>query len=181
VSSHEDNKPRSDDWHTPPEIIAALPEFDLDPCASNRQTTRTARRMIHWPTNGLFETWGGTIWLNPPWGARTIDPWMERMAAHNNGVALVPARIDTGWFHRFVWSHASGMFAFRGRLTFLLPMAISPSAIHQNNAAAPCVLVSYGELCREWLRACRLSGAFVELTPRTETLPLFAPILEAIG
>ena len=37
---------RTDDWLTPPEIIAALGRFDLDPCASpsrRRPTRATAK------------------------------------------------------------------------------------------------------------------------------------------
>src|SRR5215210_3457080 len=166
MASHESRKPLTDDWHTPPEIIAALPEFDLDPCCGEYQTTTTARRMIRWPTNGLFELWDGVVWLNPPWGAGSIDPWLEKLAAHGDGIALVPARVDVSWFHRWVWRHATGIFAFRGRLCFVQPDPTRP----QNNAAAPCVLVSYGYRCREWLRAVKLPGRFVALEPVLEEL-----------
>jgi RNA polymerase sigma factor (sigma-70 family) len=196
MSSHESNKPHSDDWHTPPEIIAAFPPFDLDPCASDRQTTRTARRLICWPTNGLFESWEGTIWLNPPYGAGIIDTWLEKLAVHGDGIALIPARVDVGWFHRWVWNSATGLFVFRGRLTFTFVDYRSKRSQNRANSPFPCVLASYGERCRGWLAAVGLLGVFVRrrfvppddrfgamaghaIVPRAEQVALARTMLEA--
>ncbi|HEX8183296.1 MAG TPA: DNA N-6-adenine-methyltransferase, partial [Blastocatellia bacterium] len=125
MSQHEQNKSLTVDWLTPPYITEALPVFDLDPCASTHQTLATARRMIVLPEDGLQVKWEGSIWLNPPYGHKQIAPWMRRMARHNNGVALVFARVETKWFHRLVWPFASGFFFFEGRLSFVHGQALT--------------------------------------------------------
>lgn len=168
MSSHEHHTPATDDWQTPPDIIAALPRFDLDPCASDVQRTDTAERKIHWPGNGLIEEWSGTVWLNPPYSKNAIEPWLERMAHHGDGVALIPARVETQWFHRMVWPFASGLFVFRGRLTYLHRDSLSERSRHKGNAMFPSVLVAYGEKCRDWLWQVELEGMFVNLDGRRQ-------------
>lgn len=42
-TSFEKSKNSTDEWYTPKEIIDALGEFDLDPCAPMRPLWRTAR------------------------------------------------------------------------------------------------------------------------------------------
>jgi len=49
----------SDDWWTPPEIIASLGKFDLDPCAPMRPLWRTAEVMYNKEDDGLSRIWGG--------------------------------------------------------------------------------------------------------------------------
>jgi hypothetical protein len=42
---------------------------------------------------GLDVTWGGFVWLNPPYGKRNgLTPWLDRFVAHGDGIALVPDR-----------------------------------------------------------------------------------------
>lgn len=164
MSSHEHQSPQTDDWQTPPDIIAALPRFDLDPCASDQQRTDTAERKIHWPNNGLAEQWNGAVWLNPPYSRNAIMPWLEKMSNHGNGVALLPARIETHWFHRCVWPSASALFVFRGRLTYLHREVLSERGACKNNAMFPSLLVSYGDECSRWLREVDLDGMFLSLS-----------------
>jgi hypothetical protein len=101
-------------WLTPLHIVKALGEFDLDPCGE-----------LHWPTaktiftkkiDGLSKNWFGRVWLNPPYG-KEINPFLDRMKAHNNGVVLVFARPDTEWWQN-LYIAASAVFAIRGRLKF---------------------------------------------------------------
>lgn len=55
-------------WLTPPEIIRALGEFDLDPCCPPAMPWSTAKKMVCRPDDGLAVTWEGRVWLNPPYG-----------------------------------------------------------------------------------------------------------------
>jgi hypothetical protein len=177
MSSHENGQlKRSDDWHTPPEIIAAFPPFDLDPCASDRQTTRTARRLICWPNNGLLLPWEGSVWLNPPYGAGTVEAWLEKMVSHADGVVLLPARVETAWFHRYIWGCANGIFFFRGRPGYVEPDKGGRGRARMSNGPFPSVMASYGERCREWLRDTALRGIFVPLEPKATIFPLFAEV-----
>lgn len=161
MALHEENKTLTVDWLTPKYIIDAFPEFDLDPCASVHQQWNTAKSMIRLPDDGLQADWFGRVWLNPPYGHRVIEPWLKRMATHGNGVALVFARTETQWFHRCVWPFASGLFFFRGRLSYVHGKAASERQAYGGNAACPSVLVAYGDECRELVRSVKLDGAFV--------------------
>lgn len=161
MAQHESNKVKSVDWLTPKYIVDALPTFDLDPCASVNQTWSTATTMIHPPADGLSAEWQGRVWLNPPYGHGVIARWMARMAEHGNGIALVFARTETVWFHEYVWPFASGLFFFRGRLTFVHGEAVSKRQQYGGNAACPSVLVSFGDECRDVLKQVNLAGAFV--------------------
>ena len=49
----------TDEWYTPREIIEALGEFDLDPCAPMHPLWPTAKIMYNKQDNGLIQNWGG--------------------------------------------------------------------------------------------------------------------------
>jgi hypothetical protein len=107
---------RGDEWLTPPRILEALGEFDLDPCAAACRPWPTARCHYIRDENGLAQPWKGRVWLNPPFSQ--FEPWLQKMADHGNGVALLPASTETGWFQRFVWPFASALLFLRGRPHF---------------------------------------------------------------
>ena len=131
--------PTKDTTLTPLWIIEKLGAFDLDPCGFHGHAT--ARRLISLPTNGLAEPWDGRIWLNPPYSDPT--PWLGKLAAHNNGIALVLASTDTRWFHDFIAKYATGVLFMKGRPRFLrhdfsevgLMRATLLAAFGDNNAA----------------------------------------------
>lgn len=135
IGSHQSAKSKNTDWCTPPEIIAALGKFDLDPCYGHPRPFKTAKTM--WSNGDLF-SWYGRVWLNPPYGQGTSG-WFRTMADHNNGIALVFARTETEMFRRYVWPRASSVFFFHGRLHFYTPGGVRAKA----NAGAPSVLISY--------------------------------------
>lgn len=88
-TSFEKSKNSTDEWYTPKEIIDALGEFDLDPCAPMRPLWRTARVMYNKEQDGLKQKWEGRVWLNPPYSRPTIEHFITRMVEHNNGIALL--------------------------------------------------------------------------------------------
>lgn len=109
-----------DEWLTPPALIAALGEFDLDPCAPppERRPWEMAKTHISLPENGLAYNWGGKrVWCNPPYGKETFK-WMAKLADHKNGIALIFARTETKGFHREIWEKAVAVFFFEGRIKF---------------------------------------------------------------
>lgn len=148
-------------WLTPPEILKALGDFDLDPCAcSEPRPWPTAAEHYTRETNGLLRPWSGRVWLNPPYGSpAVVRPWLSRMAAHNHGTALIFARTETELFHRYCWRAASAMLFPEGRLFFHYP----DGRRADNNAGAPSVLVAYGDDDAARLEGCGLRGAFVRL------------------
>ena len=108
------------DWLTPPEILAALGPFDLDPCASEHQPWRTAARQLTIRDDGLTQPWAGRVWCNPPYGPFAAR-WLERCAEHGNAVAFVFARTETAVFQDHVWPKADAVLFLRGRVSFRLP------------------------------------------------------------
>ena len=147
------------EWITPPGIIEALGSFDLDPACSLRMPWQTASRMLTRRDNGLVCRWQGRVWLNPPYN-RDIEKWMRRMASHDNGIALTFARVDTDWFHQWVWGRADAIFFFRGRLRFYTPDGMRAP----NGAGAPSCLIAYGtENMIRLMHFTRLPGHFLNL------------------
>ena len=126
------------DWITPPKYVEALGEFDLDPCHSLNQQFKHAKKVYTIEDDGLSKKWEGRVWLNPPYG-RGIGKWLKKMKDHNNGIALIPARTDTMWFHDHVVS-ASGMLFLLGRIKF-----IGSEGYAKNSCNFPIIFVAYGE------------------------------------
>ena len=133
------NTTNNDNWLTPPNILSPLGPFDLDPCAPVNRPWDMAARHYTVADNGLSKPWAGRIWLNPPYGSETFK-WVERLAAHGSGLALIFARTETRGFHSAVWDKAHSIFFFKGRLRFY---RIDGS--QARGANAPSCLVSYSD------------------------------------
>lgn len=156
IGGHHTTASTRDEWLTPPEILLPLCSFDLDPCASIQRPWPTATRHLTVEDDGLSHEWSGRVWLNPPYGSQTAH-WLDRMADHNDGIALVFARTETAMFFSHVWLRATAMLFLEGRLHFCSVEGFRASG----NAGAPSVLIAYGEDNAEILRASGLRGAFV--------------------
>ncbi len=136
---YESDKDGKDEWLTPPEIVRALGEFDLDPCSPIKRPWETAKNHFTIRDNGLIKQWNGRVWMNPPYGNQCIR-FMRRLADHGNGIALICARTETQMFFECVRGMASAIFFFKGRLTFYHVNGESS----KNCIGAPSVLVAYG-------------------------------------
>jgi phage N-6-adenine-methyltransferase len=110
------------EWATPPDLFDWLDRqfsFTLDACASADNA-----KCCHYFTrkeNGLAQPWTGRVWCNPPYG-RVIGQWVQKAwestqsGAAELVVCLVPARVDTSWWHEYC---DRGEVRFlRGRLRF---------------------------------------------------------------
>lgn len=107
--------------------------------------------------DGLALPWAGRVWLNPPYGRESAE-WVDRLAAHGDGVALVFARTDTAWGQRNI-AAADAVCLIAGRLSFVPgPSASQPKG---HNAGAPSMLLGFGETCASAVLACRLGLTFV--------------------
>lgn len=151
-------------WLTPPEIVAALGPFDLDPCAApSPRPWTTAARHIELPDDGLASEWRGRVWLNPPFGPHT-GQWLRRMAEHGNGIALVFARTETAMFRSWVWPHADALMFLAKRPHFYRPDGTRAAG----NSGGPLVLIAYGKENADALRASGLAGALVMTEAKRE-------------
>ena len=139
LSGHQSAKMLNDEWLTPPEIMAPLGVFDLDPCAPIVRPWDTAAKHYTVTDDGLAQTWTGRVWCNPPFGREAVK-WLRRMAEHGNGIALIPARTETAMFYETVWGQADAVLFLKGRPHFHRVDG-SRAAF---NSGAPICLVAYG-------------------------------------
>lgn len=158
LSAHQSAASQTCDWLTPPEWIAALGPFDLDPCASVEQPWRTATHQ--WTCNGLEGVWEGFTWLNPPYGPpQVIEPWMARMRLHNHGIACIPARTETKCWFKYVWPAAELILFVKGRPHFHKPVTGERG---KTNSGAPIALVAYGAVAAARLYTSGIDGWMVK-------------------
>lgn len=154
----ESAKDGKDEWLTPPEIVKALGDFDLDPSCPVKRPWPTAARHYTVHDNGLIKPWAGRVWMNPPYGKNCIR-FMRRLADHGNGIALVCARTETAMFFETVWNKADAIFFFQGRLTFYHANGKRST----NCIGAPSCLVAYGAENVRAIRQSNLKGKLIAL------------------
>lgn len=154
----------TNDWLTPQHILDALPRFDLDPCANSQHPLRCADNAYTVDDDGLSRDWFGRVWLNPPYGPHAAA-WLERLAEHGDGIALIFARTETAGFFDHVWHKATALLFLRGRLKFLRPDLSEGRAADgsSTNAGAPSVLVAYGWRNAIALAESGLQGQLIRL------------------
>jgi len=156
MGSHQSAVMKNDEWLTPPELLSALGEFDLDPCSPINRPWNTGTHHFSKNVDGLKQDWFGRVWLNPPYG-REAGAWLEKLVKHNNGIALIFARTETEMFFDFVWDKADAMLFIKGRLFFHY---VSGERA-KSNAGAPSVLIAFGKENVEILRNCGIKGKFI--------------------
>lgn len=101
------------DWGTPRGLFGALHErfrFDLDGAAD------PGDELLSDYASDAWVSWvGRRVFCNPPWAA--IAPFVEKAAMAECAVLLVPARVNSRWFHRALELGARVEF-FLGRPQF---------------------------------------------------------------
>lgn len=158
IGSHHSANMKNDEWLTPPHILKALGNFDLDPCAPIIRPWETAKNHFTINDNGLSKEWLGRVWCNPPYGLEAAL-WLNKLAEHGNGIALIFARTETKMFFDQVWNKADSLLFIEGRLFFHFVNGDKAKA----NSGAPSVLVAYGSNNSETLKTCGIPGRFVPL------------------
>lgn len=105
------------EWSTPQYLFDELDKefhFTLDPCATKENAK--CKKFYTREDDGLSKSWKGeTVFMNPPYG-REIGKWVAKISSEG-GVALLPARTDTKWFHDYIYKKAEVRF-IKGRLKF---------------------------------------------------------------
>ena len=110
------------DWPTAAGDFEALDrEFDFTLDAAASPENAKVGRYFTERDEGLLRSWENErVFVNPPYG-RQLPLWI-RKCWHEQGhaeviVSLIPARVDTSYWHDFIFGHAEVRF-LRGRLTF---------------------------------------------------------------
>jgi phage N-6-adenine-methyltransferase len=115
-------------WYTPYRFVEAAREvmggIDLDPatCALAQETVR-AERFFTEADDGLAQSWGGRVWMNPPYSTGLIDKFTGKLIQEyqagnvSQAVVLVDNRTDTRWFHGLAGACSRVCFTL-GRINF---------------------------------------------------------------
>ena len=165
IGGHQSGRMKNDEWLTPPELIRALGDFDLDPCSPINRPWDTATVHYSKPSGGVFDydglnqPWVGRVWLNPPYGTESAK-WLARLVDHKNGIALIFARTETAMFFKYVWDKADALLFLKGRIHFHYVDGSRAKA----NSGAPSVLIAYGKENAVILKNSGLVGAYVCLS-----------------
>jgi hypothetical protein len=148
---HLPNEGKTSEWYTPRHVFDALGlTFDLDPCSPPGGVPWIpATRHYSAADDGLTRPWEGRCWVNPPYG-KEAGRWVEKLAEHGWGIALVFSRTDVRWWHRAA-PRATAVCFIEGRLTFVAGAGQSAPG----NSGGPSALLAYGEDCA---RALEWSG-----------------------
>ena len=114
----------SQEWQTPPALFQEVDSvFRLTLDAAATKENRKVENHFSLLRSAFDEDWSGRVWMNPPYG-RGIAAWVARAFRQRNNceviVGLLPASVDTAWFHSFVYRKAALKF-LKGRVAFVLP------------------------------------------------------------
>jgi len=164
LGSHQQCVGKTQTHCTPLWIIEALGPFDLDPCAADPRPWDCAATKFTELDNGLAQVWRGRVWLNPPFNRYVVGRWVQRLADHGHGTALLHARTEAGWFSP-IWRSASGILFLSDRIKFCRPDGTEQPA----NSGAPAVLAAFGSEDLARLRSSGIPGALVTRWQRIGT------------
>jgi len=120
-----------EEWFTPKTIVDAarqvLGSIDLDPASCQQANTVVrARRYFTIKDDGLRQPWRGRVFLNPPYSAKKISLFIEKLVAHVRdrsvveAVVVVNSETQVRWFRAL--SHEASAICFpTGRIKFWKP------------------------------------------------------------
>ena len=149
----------SDEWYTPRWLIDELGPFDLDPCAptADARPFEIAPRCYTKDDDGLLQPWEGVVYMNPPYSRVLLRQFCEKMAKHNNGMALLKNQVDNLLFQDVIFPSAASMLFMRHRVKFIRPDGSS------GNPFFGSCLVAWGHECDRRLRQSSIEGKYVVL------------------
>jgi phage N-6-adenine-methyltransferase len=125
---HVANNSGDNEWYTPKEFVDAarrvVGDFDLDP-ASNRIANKKVQAASYYTADddGLEKDWFGVVWLNPPYNAKLIAKFSDKLcSSYEDGsvtaaIVLVNNATETQWFQAML-SRASAVCFPKGRIKF---------------------------------------------------------------
>lgn len=138
-------------WH----IVGGIYEYKTLirlPRKQKKALKKRSRTMV------LYKIGGGRIWLNPPYSKPLIWQFVEKLAEHGNGIALLFNRCDSNKFQDIIFTKATGMMFLRNRIKFF-----RPDGTRGDSPGCGSVLIAFGRENAEILRNCSLQGKYVEL------------------
>lgn len=134
AKAHVSHNSGENEWYTPAEFVesarAVMGSIDCDP-ASSEVANKTVKAKIFYTKDddGLSKTWGGCVWMNPPYAQPLIAHFAEAVSAKfesreiDKAIVLVNNATETTWFQRMA-SVASGVCFPKGRIRFVSPVGV---------------------------------------------------------
>lgn len=162
-TSFEKAKSGTDEWYTPRSIFEPLGQFDLDPCAPVEPLWKIAANSYTKLDDGLSKKWQGRVWLNPPYSRPLVDRFVEKLAEHGNGIALLFNRCDNRLFHDIIFPKADAILFIRGRVKFCMP-----DGTQCGTPGCGSVLIAFGAENADILQSCGIPGRFFRIEHREE-------------
>lgn len=117
------------EWYTPESILdivrSVMGNIDLDVASSDiaNQTVK-ADKYYTKESDGLSQKWYGNVFMNPPYSAKLIQQFAEKLVSERNNInqaiILVNNATETKWFKN-VSSIASAVCFPTGRMKFYAP------------------------------------------------------------
>jgi hypothetical protein len=154
MASYE-NTAESDEWYTPKYLFDAMGKvmFDMDVASPKDRTYCNVPAKEFITENSLDIEWNGFVWCNPPFGKRNSKSlWLDKMAEHGNGIALVPDRTSTDW-----WQDGSIKspvhLQIRGKIRF-----IKPDGTTGDSPSVGTTLFAYGSKAISCLYEAHING-----------------------
>ena len=102
--AHVSHNSGESEWYTPPRIIeaarAVMGTIDLDPASSQKaQETVGAETFFTAEDDGLSQPWAGRVFLNPPYDAKLVGPFVEKLLSEpvDEAIILVNNATETKW------------------------------------------------------------------------------------
>lgn len=123
--AHVSHNSGESEWHTPVPIIesarAAMGGIDLDPASSEKaQETVGAESFFTEKDDGLTQSWSGRTWINPPYDAKLVGPFVEKLLSEpvEQAIILVNNATETKWGQALL-QRADAVCFPSGRIRFL--------------------------------------------------------------
>jgi hypothetical protein len=118
----------NNEWYTPKEYITAatavMGEIDLDPASAIPANKVVCAKTFHIAEdNGLTKSWRGRVWMNPPYAAKLISKFCDKLVEHFvsgdviEAIVLVNNATETRWFKKLM-SCASAVMFPKSRIKF---------------------------------------------------------------
>lgn len=156
--SYEKSAKSTDEWYTPPSIYSKLGHFDLDPCAPVKPLWKIADVNYNITDDGLLQEWFGRVWLNPPYSRPCLERFIEKLADHGNGIALIFNRCDCKLFQDIIFRRADAILFLKGRVRFF-----TPDGQQSGTPGCGSVLIAFGDNNAEILQHSGIPGKYFNI------------------
>lgn len=108
---------------------------------------------------GLKTPWKGFVWCNPPYGKLNGEnKFLAKLAAHNNGIALLNVKPATELWRNIILPNCSGIILISRRVKFT-----NTAGVEFGGSFGSQCLIAFGQKARKRLEKARVLGHLLEV------------------